>query len=107
MVSGKPRCSLIINPIDAKKLQIEDGAEARITSSVGSVQTLACVSDEMMPGVVSLPHGFGHDRPGVRLAVASSHAGVSFNDLMDEQRIDELCGNAAFCGLPVTVEPTT
>ena len=107
MVSGKPRCSLLINPIDAKKLQIEDGAEVRVTSNVGSVQTLASVSDEIMPGVVSLPHGFGHDRPGVRLAVARTHAGVSFNDLMDEQRIDELCGNAAFCGLPVMVESTT
>lgn len=107
MVSGKPRCSLLINPNDAKKLQIEDGAEVRVTSSVGSIQTLASVSDEMMQGVVSLPHGFGHDRPGVRLAVAREHAGVSFNDLMDEQRIDELCGNAAFCGLPVMVESTT
>ncbi len=60
----------------------------------------AGVSDKMMPGVVSLPHGFGHDRPGVRLAVARSHAGVSFNDLMDEQQIDELCGNAAFVACP-------
>jgi hypothetical protein len=62
------------------------------------------ITDEVMIGVVSLPHGYGHDRPGVRLRVAAEHAGVSINDLTDERAIDEACGNAAFSGLPVEVE---
>lgn len=103
MISGKQRCTLIIHPNDAENLGIENGTAVRVTSSVGSVHTFASVSDEIMQGVVSLPHGFGHNRPGVKLGVARKHPGVSFNDLMDETRIDELCGNAAFCGLPVSV----
>ena len=56
-----------------------------------------------MPGVVSIPHGWGHDRPGLGLQIARAHAGASINDLTDDQRIDTLCGNAAFSGVPVTV----
>jgi anaerobic selenocysteine-containing dehydrogenase len=59
------------------------------------------VSDEIMPGVVSLPHGFGHDKDGTRLAIASQHAGVSLNDITDTKFLDELCGNAALNGIPV------
>jgi hypothetical protein len=58
-----------------------------------------------MPGVVSIPHGWGHHRPGMRMAVASEHAGVSVNDLTDETVLDDLCGNAALNGVPVTVQP--
>ena len=58
-----------------------------------------------MPGVVSIPHGWGHDRDGVLLATARRHAGASINDLTDEELIDPVTGNAAFCGVPVRVEP--
>ena len=61
------------------------------------------VSDEMMPGVVSIPHGWGHDRPGNQLEVAQQHAGESINDLTDNQTIDALCGTAAFNGTVVAV----
>jgi hypothetical protein len=62
------------------------------------------VTDEIMRGVVSLPHGYGHHRAGVKLAVAKEHAGVSVNDLTDDQMLDSLSGNAAFSGVPVEVE---
>ena len=76
-------------------------------SATGVVTAPAAVTDTVMPGVVSLPHGWGHGRPGVRLATAGEHPGVSLNDLTDDQRIDPLCGNAAFSGVPVTVASVT
>jgi anaerobic selenocysteine-containing dehydrogenase len=72
---------------------------------VGSLEAPVVVSDEMMPGVVSLPHGFGHDAPGTRLRVAHRHAGVSSNLLTDEERLDALSGNAVLNGIPVEVAP--
>jgi anaerobic selenocysteine-containing dehydrogenase len=63
------------------------------------------LTTDMMPGVVSLPHGWGHDRDGIRLSVASRHAGVSLNALVDDQRVDELTGTAVLNGTPVDVEP--
>jgi anaerobic selenocysteine-containing dehydrogenase len=68
------------------------------------VQVAAEVTDDMMPGVVSLPHGWGHDRQGIRLGVAQAHAGVSINDLVDDQCIDALTGNAVLNGTPVEVD---
>jgi anaerobic selenocysteine-containing dehydrogenase len=70
---------------------------------VGEVEAALEVSDEMRRGVVSLPHGFGHARPGVRLRVAVEHAGVSVNDLTDDRLLDGLCGTAVFSGVPVQV----
>jgi anaerobic selenocysteine-containing dehydrogenase len=75
-----------------------------VRSRVGSIVVPLEISDEMMPGVVSIPHGWGHDRSGVQLGVASEHPGSSINDLMDSQSVDELCGTAAFNGTAVTVE---
>ena len=66
-------------------------------------QRETAVGHEMMPGVVSIPHGWGHHRPGIRLRVAEQHAGISINDLTDEQQVDELTGNAAFSRLAVDV----
>lgn len=105
LMAGKSRCTLLLHPDDAQRLGVRDGGDVRVVSRTGSVVTRAEVSDAMMPGVVSLPHGFGHHRKGVRLSVAAEdgHAGVSINDLTDEQELDELSGNAAFCGLPVSV----
>ncbi|MGE0791488.1 MAG: molybdopterin-dependent oxidoreductase [Sandaracinaceae bacterium] len=103
LVAGKPICTLQIHPSDAEDRSILDGAEVRVRSRVGEVVTRAEVTDAVRRGVVSLPHGFGHDRPGVALDVARAHAGVSANDLTDHARLDELTGNAALNGTPVEV----
>lgn len=103
LMRGKPRCTLFIHPDDAARLGVTEGAEVVVRSRVGEVRTHATLTDEVMRGVVSLPHGYGHARPGVRLAVASEHAGVSVNDLTDDQMLDTLSGNAAFSGVPVEV----
>src|SRR5690606_10800232 len=90
LVKGKPRCNLLVHPDDAQRLGLADGEQAVLSSAVGEVHVPVKVSDEVMPGVVSLPHGWGHDRPGVRLSVASRHAGASINDVTDDKCIDEL-----------------
>ncbi|MEM8993174.1 MAG: molybdopterin oxidoreductase family protein, partial [Acidobacteriota bacterium] len=104
LMRGKDRCTLMIHPDDAAARGIGDGAGVTVRSRVGEVDVPAEVTDELMPGVVSLPHGWGHDRRGVRLSVASEHPGASVNDLTDTGRLDELSGNAALSGVPVTVE---
>jgi anaerobic selenocysteine-containing dehydrogenase len=103
LVKGKPRCTLIINPVDAARRGLVDGGRAKVTSRVGSIEVPIEVSDEIMPGVVSVPHGWGHDRPGTRLSVAAAHAGASANDITDETFIDALSGNSALSGLSVEV----
>jgi len=107
LVKGKPRCTLLIHPEDAQARGLANGDTVEIASRVGSVRAPAEVSDEIMPGVVSLPHGWGHHRAGTRLAVASEHAGVSANDVTDERFVDEMSGTCAFSGVPVTVRATT
>jgi anaerobic selenocysteine-containing dehydrogenase len=104
LVKGKPRCTLMVHPEDAGRRGIVDGAPVRLRSRVGEVVVDAEVTDEVMPGVVCLPHGWGHDRPGVRLAVATQHAGVSLNDVVDDGRVDELSGTAVLNGTPVEIE---
>ena len=103
LVKGPARCTLLIHPEDALRRGLVDGALARVQTRVGSVDIPVEVSDAIMPGVVSIPHGWGHDRPGVRLGVAQAHAGVSLNDLTDDQALDALCGVAAFSGVPAAV----
>ncbi len=103
LVSGKPRCTLLMHPEDARARGLEEGSLAVVTSRVGEVKVPVSVTDEVMRGVVSLPHGYGHTRQGVKLGVASAHAGVSLNDLTDDQAVDVLSGNAAFSGVPVRV----
>lgn len=105
LMKGKPRCTLMISSTDAERLGVKSGAMVTVRSRVGQVTAPAEVTDDMMAGVVSLPHGFGHDRDGVQLSIASNHPGVSVNDLTDDQVIDVLSGNAAFSGVPVTVAP--
>ncbi|HEX6571638.1 MAG TPA: molybdopterin oxidoreductase family protein, partial [Steroidobacteraceae bacterium] len=107
LVKGKPRCTLLIHPVDAAARGIVDGATVQVASRVGRVQVLAEVTSDIQPGVVSLPHGWGHDRRGVRLAVASAHAGVSINDLVDDQQVDALTGTAVLNGTPVEVVAIT
>jgi len=103
LVAGKPRCTLLMHPDDAAARSVEEGDEVCIESRVGRVVAPVSITSDVMPGVVSLPHGFGHHRPGVRQDVAQAHAGVSLNDLTDELRVDALSGNAALSGVPVTV----
>ena len=104
LMRGKERCTLLMHPDDATARGIADGLCVRVRSRVGSVDVVAELSTEMMPGVVSLPHGWGHARAGVRLRTASAHPGASINDLTDDQRLDELSGTAAFSGVEVLVE---
>lgn len=103
LVKGPQRNRLLMHPDDLAARGLADGATVRIASRVGAVEIEVESSDSMMPGVVSLPHGWGHGRDGVRLAVAAEHAGVSPNDLTDHLLIDPVCGNAALNGVPVTV----
>jgi anaerobic selenocysteine-containing dehydrogenase len=103
LVKGPERCTLLLSTEDAKRLHIHSGERARVTSRVGSVVAPVEVSDEMMPGVVSLPHGWGHDVDGVRMAVARAHPGVNSNILTDEDAIDVPSGNAVLNGIPVNV----
>jgi len=107
LLRGKPRCTLLVHPDDARRLGLRDGEEAIVTSRVGRVQVPVRETEEIMPGVVSLPHGYGHAREGVKLGVAAQHAGVSINDLTDDEALDTLCGNAAFSGVQVQVERAT
>ncbi len=107
LMAGKAICTLQIHPEDAAERSLTDGALARVRSRVGEVEVPVEVTDAMMRGVVSLPHGFGHGREGVRLGVARAHAGVSANDLTDERRVDPLTGAAALNGTPVEVARAT
>jgi anaerobic selenocysteine-containing dehydrogenase len=104
LMRGQPRCTLMMHPEDAGRLGLRDGEEVLVASRVGRVRAPLRVTDEVMRGVVCLPHGYGHGRPGVKLGVAAAHAGVSINDLTDDEAIDALTGNAAFSGVPVRVE---
>ena len=83
---------------------LTDGSAARITSRVGSVVAPVEVTADLMPGVVSLPHGWGHDRKGARLGVARAHAGASANDVTSDAWLDTLTGTAGFNGMRVSVE---
>lgn len=104
LMAGKPRCTLLVHPDDARRIGVIDGGIVRVTSRVGTLEAPVELDDGIMPGVVSLPHGFGHHRDGTGQRIAHEHAGVSINDLTDEQRVDPVSGVAAFSGVPVRVE---
>lgn len=103
LVKGRNRCTLLMHPEDLQQRGIATGSKVSVRSRVGELQVVVEASQDMMPGVVSLPHGFGHDRKGIRMAIAQRHAGVSCNDITDELALDALSGNAAVNGLPVEV----
>jgi len=105
LVKGPPRCTLLIHPDDAATYKLVDGNQAKISTKLGSITVPVEISDEMMRGVVSVPHGWGHNRVGSRLRVASQHAGESVNDILDPARIDTLSGTSALTGQPVEVAP--
>jgi anaerobic selenocysteine-containing dehydrogenase len=104
LLRGKTQCTLLMHPIDAAERDLQPGQTVSVCSRVGSVEVPLEITEEIMPGVVSMPHGWGHDRLGVQLEVARQHAGGSINDVTDNLAIDALCGTAAFNGTLVTVE---
>ncbi|MGH9233433.1 MAG: molybdopterin-dependent oxidoreductase [Acidimicrobiales bacterium] len=105
LVKGKPRCTLHVHPDDAARLGLADGAPAEVASRTGKVTVPVEVTDAIRPGVVSIPHGWGHDLDGVEMGVARRHAGVNSNLLADDELIDPLSGNAVLNGIPVEVAP--
>jgi anaerobic selenocysteine-containing dehydrogenase len=103
LVSGKNRCVLWMHPQDAQARSLVEGQAVQVSSRVGAVTLPVHISADIKPGVVSMPHGYGHGREGVQLQVAQAHAGVSINDVVDEQFTDRISGNAAFSAQPVSV----
>jgi anaerobic selenocysteine-containing dehydrogenase len=104
LVKGRPRCTLLMNPNDAADRDLVDKQQVQVRSRIGSIEIPVEICEEIMPGVISIPHGWGHDRSGVQLGVAEQHAGASINDITDDQSIDALCGTAAFNGTWVSVK---
>ncbi len=105
-VSRQVRCTAMMNPADATRLSLSDGADIKVSSAVGEIVLPVEITDAMMPGVLSIPHGFGHTRSGTRIPHAEAKPGVSVNDITDHNAVDALTGNAAFSGQIVTVERT-
>ncbi|WP_137990295.1 molybdopterin-dependent oxidoreductase [Streptomyces vilmorinianum] len=103
--SGSNRCTLQVHPDDADRLGLADGKPARIAAEGGELEVEVEITDAVRNGVVSLPHGWGHDRPGTRLAVAAARPGVNVNQLLDGTRLDPLSGTAVLNGFPVDVAP--
>lgn len=106
LTGGSNRCTLQIHPEDAERLGVRDGTEVRVKGSGGEVVAPAEVTDGVRRGVVSLPHGWGHDRPGTRLSHAATVPGVNVNQLLDGSLLDPLSGNAVLNGIPVEVTAT-
>ncbi len=103
LVKGKPRHHLLMHPDDMAARKISDGALVLVRSRVGEVQIVVAACLDLMPGVISIPHGFGHGRAGVHMQTAQQYAGVSANDLTDDQKLDEISGNAVLNGVPAEV----
>ena len=102
LTRGRARHQLLVHPDDLAARGLADGDTVTVTSRVGSVRVEAAASEDLMPGVCSLPHGYGHRRDGVLLDLATKLPGVSVNDLTDPERLD-FSGNAALNGTPVTI----
>jgi len=102
--NGQSRCTAQIHPQDAEKFAIQDKQMINVKSRVGAISLPAEITEKIMPGVISIPHGWGHNKKGMRWQVAEQHAGVSVNDLTDEMVVDELSGNAVLNGVPVWIE---
>ena len=107
LVRGRDECTLWVHPADAERLGLVSGVRARVSSRAGVLEAPVEVTDAVMPGVVSLPHGWGHDLPGIGLRVAAQHPGVNANLVADELALDPLSGNAVLNGIPVTVRPAS
>ncbi|MEU2063376.1 molybdopterin oxidoreductase family protein [Streptomyces sp. NPDC013455] len=107
LTGGSNRCTVHVHPEDAARLGVRDGAEVRLKGAGGEVVVPAEVTDGVRPGVVSLPHGWGHDRPGTRLSHAATDPGVNVNQLLDGSLLDPLSGNAVLNGVPVELTALT
>ena len=105
LVKGKDRCTLLIHPDDAKRTGVTDGSLAQVSSEAGTVEVPVEVTEGIKAGVVSLPHGWGHNKSGARLSIASEHAGINNNILAPGAFVDAISGNAAVNGIPVEVAP--
>jgi anaerobic selenocysteine-containing dehydrogenase len=103
LVKGKNRCTLLMNAEDAERLNFTNEQTVKVSSRVGEIEIPLEITEKIMSGVVSIPHGYGHGRDGVKLDIANVHAGVSLNDLTDEMQIDELTGNVAFSNVRVNI----
>jgi len=103
LVKGPKRCTALIHPDDAEKRGISNGDVISVSSRVGTVDLPAEVTKTIAKGVISIPHGWGHNRKGVKLSVAQEHAGVSLNDLTDEMFVEELTGVTVLSAIPVDV----
>jgi len=103
LVKGTPRCTLHVHPDDAVRIGLIDGGVARVTSRVGEINASVEVTDAIRPGVVSLPHGWGHGQPGTRMRVAAERPGVNSNILADHEAMDPLSGTSVLNGIPVHV----
>ena len=109
LMSGKNRCTVMISDKDALALDVKSGDLLKVQSDTGSIQIPAEVTPDIMQGVVSIPHGYGHNKSGVKMDIAADekYAGVSVNDITDHNRLDELTNNAAFSGTKVFIEKLT
>jgi anaerobic selenocysteine-containing dehydrogenase len=105
LVRGKERCTVWVHPDDAERLGLRDGEPADVSSRAGAIEVPVEVTEDIMPGVVSIPHGWGHDAPGVALRVAAAHAGANSNVLADEELVDPISGTAVLNGIPVELAP--
>lgn len=105
LTGGTNRCTLHIHPEDAERLGVRDGAPVRVKGAGGEVTAPAEITDGVRRGVVSLPHGWGHNRPGTRLSHAATDPGVNVNQLLDGSLLDPLSGNAVLNGVPVELAP--
>jgi len=104
LMGGRDRCTLIVHPSDAERFGVTDRDRVVVSARAGRIETTVEISDEVMPGVVSLPHGWGHNREGVRLSIAARHPGASINDLTDETVVDPVIGTSVLNGVRVTVK---
>ncbi|HEY5950552.1 MAG TPA: molybdopterin oxidoreductase family protein [Kofleriaceae bacterium] len=105
LAKGPLRCVALVHPSDATRLGLANGGRAKIANAGRSIEVVVELSDDMMPGVVSLPHGWGHDQPGTRMGVAAERPGANLNAIVDDARRDPLSGNAVLSGVPITMAP--
>ena len=104
LAKGPFRCTALVHPTDAQRLGLQNGALADIRSAGGHVQAQVHITADMMPGVVSLPHGWGHNAPGAQMRVAAERPGANVNALLDDQLRDPLSGNAVLGGVAITMQ---